>query len=192
MKLSFVPLVAAAVAAIFTLSTAEASLAPYAGDYSGTVGLKTGKKSRQVPGMAQVVTSMVGDSGVFTVSAAGPKGQGVQLVITLNADGTGSLLLDGKLIADPKMIKEGDPKPRGGKVRVKIKAAGTYTGGTDGSPIVLAFSGNKGKSGGNVTGTLSLDGSGGLVLGLNSGFKQVVPGLGRRIGVSFAGQRLIQ
>jgi hypothetical protein len=70
---------------------------------------------------------------------------------------------------------------------VKIKAHGTWTV-VDANTVAFNFSGNSGRGGGtNITGTFATDAVGNMTLTFNSGFKQKVSGLGRRIGFSFTG-----
>lgn len=159
---------------------------PYYNPYDGSATVTTGKKTGSLVATANASTTD-GTDATVVVSGKGPRGIQVNAQLDLLTNGQGSLTLSAKVLADPKMIIKGDNLPAGKKVVVKIKVKGTYTV-VDPTTVSFTFSGNSGKGGGtNVTGTFTTDALGNMTLTANSGFKQKVSGLGRRIGFSFTG-----
>jgi len=183
--LTFPRMLAVVAVSLAALATASA-FGPYYSPYDGTTTVQTGKKKGVLTSVGTATTTDGTDASVV-VAGTGAKGIRVNAVLTLKTDGTGSLTLDAKVLADPKKTVGHAQIPNGKKVVVKIKAKGSYTV-VDANTTTFVFSGNSGKGGGtNITGTLTSDAVGNLSLTFQSGFKQFVPGLGRRIQFSFAG-----
>jgi hypothetical protein len=166
--------------------TSAQAFGPYFNPYDGTATVTTGKKKGALVAAANATTAD-GTQASVTVSGKGPKGIQVTGKFEFLDKGKGSLTLTAKVLADPAQIKKGDKLKPGKPVVVNIKAKGTYTV-VDATTVKFTFSGNSGKGGGtNVTGTFSTDVAGNMSLSLNSGFKQKVSGVGRRIGFVFDG-----
>jgi hypothetical protein len=182
LPLSWLPAVLAMLAAV---TTAHA-FGPYDNPYDGTVIVQTGKKQGALAASANATTSDGSDATVV-LAGEGPKGVKVNVTLELKSNGTGTLSLNAKVLADKSQMLGNEKFSRGKKVNVRIKARGTYTV-VDDTTVALDFSGNSGKGGGaNITGTFTTDTAGNMTLTLKSGFKQKVSGLGRRISLSFTG-----
>jgi hypothetical protein len=159
---------------------------PYTNPYNGVAVVKTGKKQGSLSAVANATTTD-GTNATVSLAGDGPKDTSVSVQLTFDSNGKSSLTLMAKVLADPSKTVNGLPIPVGKKVVVKLKATGTYTV-VDSTTTTFVLSGNKGHNGGsNLTGTLVADTSGNLSLTFQSGFKQFVPGLGRRIQLSFTG-----
>lgn len=181
---------------LLMLGTARAGLEIYNDSYAGDVTVKTGKKEGTMAAGLLAVSSMTGDSAVFNLGASGQRGIRAKVDIALNPDGTASLLVDCKVLANPKFIakKGGNAKAKGGgkgkKVRVKYTAKGSYALAEDGVTVYLDVSNNRGRRGNNVSGYITKDVDGNLILWLNSGFKEKLKGVGKRMSISFLGAPL--
>jgi hypothetical protein len=158
---------------------------PYFNPYDGSATVTTGKKTGSLVATANATTSDGSDARVL-ISGQGARGIQVSVDLTLLANGKGSLDLRAKVLADPRKALKNENLPAGKKVVVRLKARGTYTV-VDASTIVFTFSGNSGKNGNNITGTFTTDAVGNMTFTANSGFKQKVSGLGRRLAFSFTG-----
>lgn len=181
------------VAALVFVGTSQAGFDSYNNEYAGVLTVATGKKSGNLSGGALVSPSVSGDAATFDFTATGPKGISADVQVTLNADGSASLVVDCKVLADPRLLpnrqgnERGKSGARGKKVRVKYTATGTYVLAADGFTASLNVSNNRGKNGNNVTGFISKDAADNLTVTLNSGFKQKLDGLGRRLGITYLG-----
>lgn len=175
------------VAVVSGLAIASAqAFGPYFNPYDGTATVTTGKKTGTLVAAANATTTDGTDSHLL-ISGKGPKGIQVSADLTLLANGQGSLTLNAKVQADPRKVLKNENLPAGKKVNVRIKVKGTYTV-VDPTTVNFVFSGNSGKNGGtNVTGTFTTDLLGNMTFSVNSGFKQKVSGLGRRLAFSFTG-----
>lgn len=180
-------------AALVFVGTSQAGFESYNREYAGTLTVATGKKSGSLSGGALVSPSGLGDSATFDFTTIGAKGITADVRVTLNADGSASLAVDCKVLADPRLLPKregngrGNSGAKGKKVRVKYTATGTYVLAADGFTASLNVSNNRGKGGNQVTGLISKDGGDNLTMTLNSGFKQKIDGLGRRMVITFGG-----
>lgn len=182
-----------AMAALVFVGTSQAGFDSYNLEYAGTLTVAAGKKSGNLSGDAFVAPSVSGDAATFEFSALGAKGISAEVQVKLNADGSASLDVDCKVLADPRFLSKreenarGNRGARGKKVRVKYTATGTYVLAPDGFTTSLNVSNNRGKNGTNVTGLISKDAESNLTVTLNSGFKQKLDGLGRRLVITYLG-----
>ena len=179
--------------ALVFVGTGQAGFDSYDLEYSGALKVSSGKKSGSLSGDAFVSPSVSGDAATFEFSALGAKGISADVRVILNPDGSASLTVDCKVLADPRLLPKKDGNPRGNsgakgkKIRVRYTAKGTYELAEDGFTVSLNVSNNRGKQGNNVTGFISKDEGENLTVTLNSGFKQKVDGLGRRLVITYLG-----
>lgn len=186
MRTRIFPLLALASAFALTGMTEARAFGPYTNPYNGVAVVKTGKKQGSITAVANATTTD-GTNANVALAGTGPKGTSVNVQLSFDSNGKSSLTLMAKVLANPSKMINGQPIPVGKKVVVRLKATGTYTV-VDSATTTFVLSGNHGRNGGsNLTGTLIADTSGNLSLTFQSGFKQFVPGLGRRIQVSFTG-----
>lgn len=186
MRTRIFPLLALASAFALTGMTEVRAFGPYTNPYNGVAIVKTGKKQGSIPAVANASTTD-GTNANVALAGTGPRGTSLNVQLTFDSNGKSSLTLMAKVLADPSKTINGQSVPVGKKVVVRLKATGSYTV-VDSTTTTFTLSGNRGRNGGtNLTGTLVADTLGNLSLTFQSGFKQFVPGLGRRIQVSFTG-----
>lgn len=175
----------AVILSMLVVATAS-GFGPFYNPYDGALVVKTGKKQGTLSATANAVTDD-GSNASVVMTGSGARGQRVKLTLALNANGTGTLTVSAKVLADKSKLTGNDKFSVGKKVVVKVKVRGRWSA-IDANTAAFNFSGNSGRGGGtNVTGTFAVDEVGNMTLTFNSGFKQKVSGLGRRIGFSFTG-----
>ena len=192
MKRLLLPL--ALLTAVALALPAQASFDPLAPIFDGTATVKSGKKSGSLATSATADTSD-GSDLTLVIAGSGPRGTKADITLTLASNGKATLRFVAKVPADPKQLRK---KVSGKKVVVRTNAKGTWVANADGAYSVT-LAGNSGKSGTQIKGTLSLvttvdpmaEDTQTLSLTLNSGFKQKVDGVGRKLSFSFTGTGVI-
>lgn len=192
MRLITLAVVMMAGAALFAPETASAR-APFFGNFSGTCTVNVPiakKKKKRIRSQARAQQNGPSNYDMRAVVNAAANGEKFEIVLDLNADNTGTVTINGQVVAGPtpkslRPLAAKKAKPK--KLKFKLKATGTATFV---GPVRqdLSFAGKYKGSPFNVKGVLDLDPAGGLILDTKVTFKKKSP-LGKKMSFSFQGDR---